>query len=241
MRRTCWCSSPSIQHMRMLWWICSSAIRCLLSPRTSIHFRFPHQKPGGLPMNQVETPIYVAQSNGRVVAFSMLRGFDQGYEVPSFGIFVDQEYHGLGIGRQLTMWTIEQARLRGCPAIRLSVYSANTAAETLYRSIGFSEQAREPIGRAGRTEEKIVMRLSWIKARTGSESLLRLRRSWDASASTCSTASTRPGSPPVGATWSASSRRSPSSAVFATRSPVATARSPCISHCSHRGSVRATR
>lgn len=127
-------------------------------PLSSSEARRIADEPGG-------DAYYVAQSNGRVVAFSMLRGFDQGYEVPSFGIFVDQEYHGLGIGRQLTMWTIEQARLRGCPAIRLSVYSANTAAETLYRSIGFSEQAREPIGRAGRTEEKIVMTLELDKGK----------------------------------------------------------------------------
>ena len=106
---------------------------------------------------------YVAQSDGRAVAFSMLRGFDEGYEVPSFGIFVDREHHGLGIGRQLTMWTIEQARLRGCPAVRLSVYSINTAAKRLYESLGFSEQAREPVERTGRTEEKVVMTLDLDK------------------------------------------------------------------------------
>ena len=127
-------------------------------PLSSSEARRIADEPGG-------DAYYVAQSNGRVVAFSMLRGFDQGYEVPSFGIFVDREYHGLGIGRQLTMWTIEQARLRGCPAIRLSVYSANTAAETLYKSIGFSVRAREPIGRAGRTEEKIVMTLELDKGK----------------------------------------------------------------------------
>jgi perosamine synthetase len=102
---------------------------------------------------------YIAQSDGRAVAFSMLRGFDEGYEAPSFGIFVDQEHHGLGIGRQLTMWTIEQARLRGCRAVRLSVYSTNTAARRLYESLGFSEQVREPIERAGGMEEKVVMTL----------------------------------------------------------------------------------
>ncbi len=106
---------------------------------------------------------YIAFSDGLAVAFSMLRGFDQGYEVPSFGIFVDQDHHGLGIGRKLTAWTIEQARLRGCPAVRLSVYSTNTAAKRLYESLGFSEQAREPIERAGRTEEKVVMTLDLDK------------------------------------------------------------------------------
>ena len=33
---------------------------------------------------------YVAVDGSEIVALSMLRGWDQGYEVPSFGILVDQ-------------------------------------------------------------------------------------------------------------------------------------------------------
>lgn len=100
---------------------------------------------------------YIAFSDGQAVGFSMLRGFEEGYEVPSFGIFIDHEHHAHGIGRRLTTWTIDQARSRGCPAVRLSVYAANTAAYRLYESLGFSEQSRETIVRDGGTEEKVVM------------------------------------------------------------------------------------
>src|ERR1700733_13895683 len=61
---------------------------------------------------------YVAMRTDRVVGFSMLRGFDEGYTIPSFGIFVDHDAHGQGIGRALTAWTIEAARARGCPSVR---------------------------------------------------------------------------------------------------------------------------
>ncbi len=102
---------------------------------------------------------YVARRAGRLVAFSMLRGFDEGYEVPSFGIFVDHACHGEGIGRRMTEWTITQARCIGCRAVRLSVYQRNLAAVSLYESLGFDECEREMVSRGGRSNMKLVMRL----------------------------------------------------------------------------------
>jgi ribosomal protein S18 acetylase RimI-like enzyme len=96
---------------------------------------------------------------GAMVGFSMLRGFDEGYEEPSFGIFVDHHHQGEGLGRRLTSWTIEQAWSIDCPAVRLSVYSHNKAAKRIYDSLGFIEMQRSPIMHAGKSTEKIVMRL----------------------------------------------------------------------------------
>src|SRR5262245_34387391 len=45
--------------------------------------------------------------DGRLVGFSMLRGWNEGYEVPSLGVLVDREQHGRGIGRRLTRWTCD--------------------------------------------------------------------------------------------------------------------------------------
>ncbi len=104
---------------------------------------------------------YLAWHGDRAVAMSMLRGFDEGYEVPSFGIFVDHERHGCGIGRQLTVWTIEQARLQNCPGVRLSVYADNAVARRLYTSLGFEEIGRVPVPGSARLREKIVMRLDF--------------------------------------------------------------------------------
>ncbi len=104
---------------------------------------------------------YLALRNERPVGFSMLRGFDEGYATPSFGIFIDHESHGEGVGRALTAWTVEEARRRGCPAVRLTVYAANLPARRLYESLGFVEQERQPVERMGQREEKIVMRLDF--------------------------------------------------------------------------------
>lgn len=102
---------------------------------------------------------YALLIDGKMAAFSMLRGFDEGYEVPSFGIFVDRHHQMEGLGRRLTCWTIEQAWSLDCPAIRLSVYAHNEAAKRLYDSLGFIEVQRSPIVHAGSSTEKIVMRL----------------------------------------------------------------------------------
>jgi ribosomal-protein-alanine N-acetyltransferase len=108
-----------------------------------------------------EDAFYIAVRGELPVGFSMLRGFDEGYEIPSFGIFVDYDCHGRGIGRELTAWTVEQARGRGCPAVRLTVYATNVAARGLYESLGFVERERESVDRKGRPDEKIVMRLDF--------------------------------------------------------------------------------
>jgi len=100
---------------------------------------------------------FVAGLQGGLVAMSMLRGFDEGFEVPSFGIFVDHRHHGQGIGRRLTAWTVDEARRRGYPSVRLSVYASNAGALHLYRSLGFGEQERELVTRAGGEDEKILM------------------------------------------------------------------------------------
>ena len=102
---------------------------------------------------------YMATRGEGLLGFSMLRGFEEGYEIPSFGIFVDHESHGQGVGRRLTAWTIEQARRRGCPAVRLTVYADNAAARGLYASLGFREHERQPVERQGQPVEKIVMLL----------------------------------------------------------------------------------
>lgn len=100
---------------------------------------------------------FVARVKAELIAMSMLRGFDEGFAVPSFGIFVDHRHQGRGVGRRLTAWTVGEARRRGCAVIRLSVYASNTAALCLYRSLGFEERERAVVARATGQDEKILM------------------------------------------------------------------------------------
>src|SRR5205807_2716816 len=95
----------------------------------------------------------------RMIGMTMLRGWDKGYEVPSFGIMIDREHRGRGLGRCMTELTIDAAREQRCRQIRLSVYASNPRAERLYRRLGFVEVERVPRTECSRPDERIVMTL----------------------------------------------------------------------------------
>lgn len=72
-----------------------------------------------------------------LVGFYMLRGWDEGYDVPSFGVLVDREWTGRGFGRALTLAAIEDSRRLGCRTLRLTVHADNLPAASLYEALGF--------------------------------------------------------------------------------------------------------
>lgn len=102
---------------------------------------------------------YLAAVDGLTVGFSMLRGFDEGYEIPSFGVLVDRAHHGQGLGRSLTEWTLAEAWRRGVPAVRLTVYAVNRSALRLYASLRFVECERAPLSPGDERGPKITMLL----------------------------------------------------------------------------------
>ncbi len=79
-----------------------------------------------------------------------------------FGISIDKDWWGLGIGRALTEACIECAKAAGYLQMELGVIADNERAISLYRSAGFTEYGRNPKGfrtRDGRWQEDILMRL----------------------------------------------------------------------------------
>ena len=100
-----------------------------------------------------------AEPEGAIVGLCMLRGWDEGYAVPSFGVFVDWRQHGRGLGRRLTEFAVAEANALNCSRVRLTVFASNAPAVHLYRSIGFEETGREAVehGDGGAPDEKIIM------------------------------------------------------------------------------------
>lgn len=79
-----------------------------------------------------------------------------------FGIAIDKDFWGIGIGRALTMACIECARDAGYSQLELEVVSDNNSAIALYRSMGFVEFGRNPRGFISRYrgwQELVLMRL----------------------------------------------------------------------------------
>ena len=63
-----------------------------------------------------------------------------------FGISVDKAWWGLGIGRALMLACIECAKAAGYGQLELEVVAENAKAISLYRSAGFVEYRRNPLG-----------------------------------------------------------------------------------------------
>lgn len=80
---------------------------------------------------------YIAVVGDRVLGYGMLRGWDEGYQIPSLGIAFHPDARGKGLGRLFMMFLHAAAKLRGAKRIRLKVYPDNTVAVKLYESMGY--------------------------------------------------------------------------------------------------------
>jgi len=89
-----------------------------------------------------EDLFFILEENDIFLAFSMLRGKDEGFDIPGFGIFVDWERQHYGYGNRLSAWTFNWADQENIPKIRLSVYEDNLNALSLYKRYGFLESER---------------------------------------------------------------------------------------------------
>lgn len=75
-----------------------------------------------------------------VVGYGLLRGWDEGFEIPSLGIAIHPLRRGRGLGNFLMGYLELLAALRGSASIRLRVLKSNTAAITLYSARGYEWQ-----------------------------------------------------------------------------------------------------
>jgi [ribosomal protein S18]-alanine N-acetyltransferase len=80
----------------------------------------------------------VLQSGKELTGYGMLRGWDEGYEIPSLGIAIDSAHQGQGHGRRLMEFLHDIARQRGAKQVRLRVFPENARAVALYQSLGYS-------------------------------------------------------------------------------------------------------
>jgi [ribosomal protein S18]-alanine N-acetyltransferase len=88
--------------------------------------------------------LYCVLVAGRqILGYGMLRGWDEGYQVPSLGIALHPAARGAGLGRMLMHFLHAAAKRRGAARIRLKVYPDNLPAITLYKSLGYIFAAEE--------------------------------------------------------------------------------------------------
>jgi ribosomal protein S18 acetylase RimI-like enzyme len=80
---------------------------------------------------------YAAADQGGVLAYGLLRGWDEGYEVPSLGVAVHPAARGGGLAKAFMLFLHAAAAARGARQVRLKVYPDNTPARRLYEGLGY--------------------------------------------------------------------------------------------------------
>lgn len=73
-----------------------------------------------------------------IAGFYMLRGVDEGFPDPMYGIFIAERYSGRGLARLTLAHAEAQCRLNGWLHLRLKVSPKNIRAYRLYESWGFT-------------------------------------------------------------------------------------------------------
>jgi L-amino acid N-acyltransferase YncA len=80
----------------------------------------------------------VAVADGRIVGMIHVEASRYGFG--EFGMLVDRQWRGSGVGSALLQAGIDWARVQGLHKLCLEVFAHNTAAIALYRKYGFVEE-----------------------------------------------------------------------------------------------------
>jgi ribosomal-protein-alanine N-acetyltransferase len=88
-------------------------------------------------LGYVRDQYHALWDDGRIVGYAMVRGWDEGFEVPSFGVAVAASHRGMGLGQRFLEHAIKECRRLGAPKLRLTVFKRNENAVHIYRKFGF--------------------------------------------------------------------------------------------------------
>lgn len=75
----------------------------------------------------------------QITGFFMLRGFDEGYERPTLGIYISQSYAGKSLSQLAFAYTISWCKLNGISSMMLKVHPDNHHSYTVCLKFGFKQ------------------------------------------------------------------------------------------------------
>lgn len=92
---------------------------------------------------------YLLLLHGDVIGYGFLRGWDEGFAVPSVGVCIAPGHRRKGLGRCMMVFLHTVARNRESRSIRLKVHKGNIAALKMYKSLGYELESQEGDFRIG--------------------------------------------------------------------------------------------
>jgi RimJ/RimL family protein N-acetyltransferase len=72
-----------------------------------------------------------------LVGFYMLRGLDEGYDIPSYGVWISSKYSNKGLSKLTLFHSFSFCKLNNIKTLMLKVYPDNIIAKNLYETLGF--------------------------------------------------------------------------------------------------------
>ncbi len=82
--------------------------------------------------------------NDELVGFYMLRGFDDGYKVPSYGVWISDKFSRLGLSTLTLHHAIAFCKINGLKKIMLKVHPENIFAKNIYETFSFKQEGIDP-------------------------------------------------------------------------------------------------
>lgn len=88
---------------------------------------------------------YLLVEEDNILGYGLLRGWDEGYQIPSLGIAIHPSARGSGLAKVLMHFLHALVFRKGARKVRLRVLKNNEKAISLYRNIGyvFEEDAKQ--------------------------------------------------------------------------------------------------
>lgn len=80
---------------------------------------------------------FLQVTNDEISGYGMLRGWDEGYSIPSLGIVIHPNFRRQGLAKKIVGFLHTKAREKGAKKIMLKVYENNFNALQLYQNLGY--------------------------------------------------------------------------------------------------------
>ena len=109
-----------------------------------IPFTFDLETISGILSKAIKDQIYGIYVEDNLAGFYMLRGFDEGYSFPSYGVWISEKYSNKGLSTFTLQHAISFCKLNSIKKIMLKVHPDNIAAKHIYEKYGFKQTGIDP-------------------------------------------------------------------------------------------------
>lgn len=107
-----------------------------------LNFFYPHpfdiNTVSSILLKKKEDQYKIIIHEDKIIGYGLLRGWDEGYDIPSLGIMIDRNHRGIGLSKMFMSFLESVSKIKGAKKIRLVVSKENFKAVNTYKKLGYS-------------------------------------------------------------------------------------------------------